>query len=300
MRIGAFEIIEPYPQLRDPHVITVVRPWVDVGSVATIVVNGLERHYGAKELGKLARPGTFLDFTRYRPTIRLVDEHREVTIPNSIINYAQPVEPPDFLFFHMLEPNALGEDYTDSVLEVFKFFSIKRYCRLGGMYDNVPHTRPLLVTGSTGGVPLKGDGGDLRIAQGTYEGPTSIMNLVTEGLPKLGSDVTTMNFMVHLPRYVQLEEDYAGAARLLEVLSCIYDLPPDLPPTERGRRQYNELSLAVERNPEIKAVVQQMEAQYDSQEAAREEQSDAAPLSPEVEQFLQEMDKQFGDTDESR
>ena len=38
-------------------------------------------------------------------------------------------------------------------------------------------------------------------------------------------------FTVHLPQYVQLEEDYAGAARLLEVLSSIYDLPPDLPPT---------------------------------------------------------------------
>ena len=171
MRIGAFEINEPVPELHEPHAIAMVRPWVDVGSVGTLTLRRLERHFGAKEVGKLARPGHFFDFTRYRPTTRFVDGKRVVTVPNSTINYAQPEDGPDLLFFHLLEPHAMGEDYTESVVEVFKFFGVSRYCRLGAMYDAVPHTRPLLVTGALGGAtPLEGKKVPIRERQSRYHG----------------------------------------------------------------------------------------------------------------------------------
>ena len=299
MRVGAFEIQEPVPQLREPHALTMVRPWVDVGSVATITLDRLERHFGAKELGRLARPGTFFDFTRYRPTIRLVEGRREVIVPNSIIKYAQTEDGPDFLFCHLLEPHMFGEDYADAVLEVFKFFGIRRYCRVGAMYDAVPHTRPLLVTGDTGSVPLKNEG-RFRARASTYQGPTSITNLVTDGVPKLDLEIDTVNFMVHLPQYLQIDEDYTGAASLLDALCSIYDLPPDLQPTKRGEKQYREFSNALERNPELKALIRQMESHYDAEEAAsQQDDSPQTPLAPEVEKFLQEMDRRFSDPNPS-
>ncbi len=132
MKIGAFDIHEPVPELRDPHVFAMIRPWVDVGSVGTLTLNRLERFLGSKELGKLARPGNFFDFTRYRPTMRTVDGHREVKIPNSIIRYATTENGPDYLFFHLLEPHSNGEDYTDSILEIVKHFGVQRYCRVRG------------------------------------------------------------------------------------------------------------------------------------------------------------------------
>ncbi len=69
MRIGAFELNEPIPELREPHVFATLRPWIDVNNVGTLTLNGLEAQFGAKELAKLARPGNFFDFTRYRPTL---------------------------------------------------------------------------------------------------------------------------------------------------------------------------------------------------------------------------------------
>jgi hypothetical protein len=98
MRIGAFELQDPVPELREPHALVMLRPWVDVGSVGSLTLRRLERHFGAKELGKLARPGTFFDFTRYRPTTRLVDGRRETTFPNANVRYAQPEAGPDLLF----------------------------------------------------------------------------------------------------------------------------------------------------------------------------------------------------------
>ena len=306
MQIGAFELNEPLPELRDPHVFAMVRPWVDVGSVGTLTLNRLERFMGSKELGRLSRPGTFFDFTRYRPNMRLVDGKREVKIPNSIIRYAITDDGPDYLFLHLMEPHSNGEDYTDSILEVVNHFNVKRYCRLGAMYDAVPHTRPLLVTGSLGDVPQNRPVPNFKVRQSTYQGPTTIMNLLSEGVEK--ADIESINFMVHLPQYVQLDEDYAGTSRMIEVLSSVYsNIPADLAPVRRGQRQYRELNSTLDRNTELKTLIQQMEAYYDAQ--LDSEQASAAEsgettasvtqLSPEIEQFLSELGGQLdGDPEE--
>ncbi|MCH8893314.1 MAG: PAC2 family protein [Chloroflexi bacterium] len=295
MRIGAFELIEPLPELKEPHVFAMVRPWVDVGSVGTLTLNRLERFMGSKELGRLARPGTFFDFTRYRPNMRLVDGKREVKIPNSIIRYAITEDGPDYLFLHLMEPHSNGEDYTDSILEVVKHFNVKRYCRLGAMYDAVPHTRPLLVTGSLGNVVQNHPVPNFKIRQSTYQGPTTIMNLLSEGIEKDG--IESINFMVHLPQYVQLEEDYAGTSRMIEVLSSVYsNIPADLAPVRRGQRQYRELNSTLDRNTELKTLIQQMEAYYDAQldsedapSPSTKEQTPTTKLSPAIEEFLSEL-----------
>ena len=272
-----------------------VRPWVDVGSVGTLTLNRLERFMGSKELGRLARPGTFFDFTRYRPNMRLVDGKREVKIPNSIIRYAITEDGPDYLFLHLMEPHSNGEDYTDSILEVVKHFNVKRYCRLGAMYDAVPHTRPLLVTGSLGDVVQNHPVPNFKIRQSTYQGPTTIMNLLSEGIEKDG--IESINFMVHLPQYVQLEEDYAGTSRMIEVLSSVYsNIPADLAPVRRGQRQYRELNSTLDRNTELKTLIQQMEAYYDAQldsedapSPSTKEQTPTTKLSPAIEEFLSEL-----------
>ena len=69
MRIGAFEINDPIPDLNEPYVFAILRPWIDMNHVGSLTLNRLETQFGAKELGKLAKPGNFFDFTRYRPTL---------------------------------------------------------------------------------------------------------------------------------------------------------------------------------------------------------------------------------------
>ena len=294
MRIGAFEIVEPVPELREPHAIAVLRPWINVGRVGSLGLARLERHFGAHDLGQLARPGNFYDFTRYRPRTRFVDGKRNLSIPNSLIRYAQGQDGHDFLFFHLREPHSYGEDYSESVVEVLKAFGAKRYCLIGGMYDVVPHTRALLVSGSASDTAT----GDLLRSAGVqtsnYEGPTTITYLITQETPKLG--IGNMTLIVRLPQYIQLEEDLAGAAKLVELLSSIYGLPPHLADTERGRRQYQELTTAVEQNAEVSKVLRQLEDHYDSQEAPKRHEPQPV-LSPEVEKFLQGLDlKMEGDS----
>jgi len=300
MMIGAFDIQEPLPELKDPHVFAMIRPWVDVGSVGSLTLQRLERYLGSKELGRLKRPGEFFDFTRYRPSMRLVDNERRVRIPNSIIRYATTDSGRDYLFLHLREPHANSETYTESILEVVERFGVRRYCRLGAMYDTVPHTRPLLVTGSLGAVEQIRPVPNLKLRRSTYQGPTTIMNLVSDGIDRMG--IESINFMVHLPQYVQLDEDFNGTARMIEALSSVYpEIPSDLAPVRRGQRQYRELNAAVERNSDLQGLIKQMEDYYDSNEAegsataeeSGEDTGEAVALSPEIEQFLSELGEGF-------
>ena len=288
MRIGAFEIDEPVPELKETHALVTLRPWVDVGRVGRHTLIRLERFMDAQEFVKLARPGNFYDFTRYRPRTMNVGVERRVTIPNTTILHARREQPPDFLFLHLLEPHAFGEDYVDSVLEVLKYFHVGRYTQVGGVSDAVPHTRPLLVSGL---VPEE-HGKRFGIQRSKYEGPTSITYLITQEAAKLG--IEAMNFLVHLPHYAQVDEDYSGVSRLLEILCSLYDLPSHLIDSERGQRQYQQINEAVARNPQARNLVQQLENNYDAR--ARETETESTPpLSPEVERFLREMDSRMGE-----
>ena len=290
MRIGAFELSEPLPELRQPHALAMLRPWIDVGSVGALTILGLESYFGAKELGELARPGNFFDFTRYRPTAYLKEGRREFSIPNTTISYAKRETGCDFLFLKLLEPHMLGEVYVNSILQLLKKFEVKRYCFLGSMYDMVPHTKQLLVSGGAIGKKAEQDLAKAEILPSDYQGPSTITFLITQQAPQLG--IEALWFIVHLPEYIQLDEDYRGKVRLMEVLESIYNIPKNDADIEKAKQQLESINMAVDESPELKAVMPQIEARYQAKIEKRGEE--IVPLPPEVERFLRELGNHFG------
>jgi hypothetical protein len=289
MRIAAFELLDRLPKFKEPHALAMLRPWIDVGSVGTLLFSQLEGYLGAKELGGLARPGNFLDFTRYRPTIYFEEGYRRVSIPNTTISYARQGKGQDFLFLKFLEPHALAEVYVDSVLQLLKRFRVKRYCLLGSMYDMVPHTRKLLVSGGAIGEKAEQDLEKAGIQPSDYQGPTTINFLITQQAPRFG--IETLWFIVHLPQYVQLDENYIGKARLMEVLGTLYGLPKDETDAVKAEQQLEEIDAAVAERPELKDIVSQLEARYEAK--AEQKGKEIIPLPPEVEKFLRELGNHF-------
>ena len=300
MRIGEFEFKDPLPELNRPIAIAMLRPWIDVGRVGTLSLNILQRHLGAQELGRLAEPGKFFDFTRYRPRMRTVDGQRVFTTPNSIIHYAHDdATDRDYLFLHVREPHNFGESYCNAISEVLTHFDIQEYCRIGGMYDSVPHTRPLLVTGTMSDEQAAKARGLVSQRRSTYQGPTSIVNMVTDLLAD--KEVVSTSLMAHLPQYMQLDEDHMGSARIVEILCAMYDLPRSLSDTARGERQYEDVNRAVEGNSEVRSLITRLESYYDRVLASEEEEEeeDAVELAPDLEQFLREVTGE-SDDDEDR
>ena len=311
MRISEFELTEPVPEMKNTIAVSMLRPWIDVGRVGTLSLRALQRYLGAKEIGRLSRPGKFFDFTRYRPRMRLVNGKRVFTKPNTIAHYAHDdYTDRDYLFIHVREPHNFGEDYTESIVELLKFCNVTEYCRIGGMYDSVPHTRPILVTGSMKDDQEQKAAGKLNPRRSTYQGPTSIVNQVNEDLTGLG--VSNTPLMAHLPQYGQLDEDHLGAARLLEVLCSVYGFPSELADMAQGEQQYKEIDKAIDYGGEVGTLIKQLETYYDrvlsksedgkpdsslpgspSSSSSESADSEDINLSPDVEDFLNQMGERF-------
>ncbi len=290
MKSGMFDLIDPLPVLKNPHAIVVLRPWTDAGNSSTLAMSWLETLLSAKQLGKISRPGMFFDFTKYRPVTRYLMGNREIIIPNTIVTFAKQDQGQDFVFINMLEPNMFAEQYISSILRLLTILGIRRYCLLGSMYDMVPHTRPLLVTGGALGKTASEELKKAGIGSSSYEGPTTICSLITQEAGKLG--IETISLMVRLPQYTQLEKDYTGQVRLLEVLHSLYGIPIDEEILRRSRQQIKDIDVEVNRSRKLKEVVTHLEAYYDAQSTTRQQQ-DTSELSPDIENFLREMENRF-------
>ena len=235
MRLGAFELSEPIPQLNGSHALAVIQPWIDASKVGSLVLSCLETYLGTTELARLARPGNFIDFTRYRPTLIRKENHSEIDIPNAIINYSKDPESHDFLFLRLLEPHMMAEVYVDSVVAVLKTFGVKRYCLIGAIYDMVPHTRPLLVTGNASNLALQNALVITNVIPSDYEGPTTMLSLIEQKTLQLG--IETCSLLVHLPNYLTMEDDYRGEKRLMDIISSFYNITMPQNDIEKANQQ---------------------------------------------------------------
>ena len=293
MKLGHFEIPEPLPEMKDPHVLAVLRPWIDVGSVGTLTLSRLERHLRAKEIGRMAQPGLFYDFTRYRPRSVMNEGKREFSVPNTIIRHAPLPDGPDVLLVHLLEPHLYGEEYVETMLQVFEHMGVKKYSLIGGMYDMVPHTRPLLVSGVGAGSGVEEENRLVKVSTSNYEGPTTITYLIGQGAAKRGID--TRVYVVHLPQYFQVDEDFTGTARLMEILCTLYPLPDRLIEADRGREQYESLRKMVDEETDVSNLLQRLEERYD--EEHQEPDGTTGPLAPNIEEFLKDLGEGFSPSD---
>jgi hypothetical protein len=282
MRIGGFELRDPVPEVNEPYVLATLRPWIDVNGVGSLVLNELEERFGATEFGMLSKPGRFYDFTRYRPTIDLDEGIRDFSIPNTTIHYAGREGQNDLLLLRLLEPHANSEFYVNSVLKVLSAFRARKYILLGSMYDMVPHTRPLLVSGYGMGEKALQDVRKARILPITYHGPSTMANLITKKAAESGIDAIAC--IVSLPQYVVLEEDYLGKVRLMELLNLLYDIPVDKADFEKALEQRNSISERVENSPDVKLLLPRLENAYDMRIKATE--TDEPSLTSEMEDIF--------------
>ena len=291
MRIGVFELQEPVPELRDPHLLVVLRPWIDVGSVGTLALATLEAHFDAKELGCLHRPGEFYDFTRYRPTIYRREGERQVVVPNSVLWWARGTGSHDWLFLHLLEPHIKGEELIESVVALMEPLRVRRYGLIGAMYGASPHTRPLLASGTVSEGDVEERLGHLGVHTSSYEGPTSVMALATEEARRRGIEVLSM--LVQLPPYARMEEDHKGQEALLRYLGALYDWDLDLTEiAKEGARQYAEMDRAMQADRQMRGIVRRLEEAYDAEVGQTPHQEGVTPdLPPVVEDFLRDLEE---------
>jgi predicted ATP-grasp superfamily ATP-dependent carboligase len=291
-QVGPFEIEDPRPAMKDPRLLMTLQPWIDIGSVGTMALSFLEQAWNATQIGKLTRSGNFYDFSRYRPMLFRREGERHVAVPSTYLHHACDPHGHDWLFLHALEPHNRGEDYVDGLLALFKHLDVRDYILIGSMYAPVPHTRPPAVSGGSSSDAMRERLQRLGAKESNYEGPTTI--LATLPAMALAEAIPTATMILQLPVYAQVERDYRGILAMLELLSGFYGWQLDLDALRgEAERQRAAMDETAAENPQLQAMVQELERMYDTQAEVGEA---SAALSPELEGFLKDVESRLSDT----
>jgi proteasome assembly chaperone (PAC2) family protein len=266
--------IEDTPPLKDPVLITAFAGWSDAAQAATSAARFLSAAWEANRFAEID-PEEFYDFTENRPMVHLDEGNlRRITWPaNECFYWRRDGAAHDFVVMVGIEPNLRWRLFTDLVLEVIRRQKIQLVVSLGGLLADVPHTRPVRVTGSVSTPAAAAKLRGLPVSTSRYEGPTGIVGVLHDALRK--NDIATASMWANVPHYISAAANPKATVALLERLQVLFDLDLDLRDLQRAAQRFDrEVSEAVSGDPDAAAYVRQLEERADTEP---EEQRPAEP-----------------------
>ena len=158
---------------------------------------------------------------------------------------------------------------------------------LGALLAEVPHTRPIRISGGASDPELAAR---LGVKASRYEGPTGIVGVLNTACREQG--LATASVWANVPHYISGIENPKAALAIVQRVLMLLNAEADLTDLEDATKQFEQnLSEIVAQNAKIKAYVAKLESR-DSEEAEPATTSDlppAAELVEEMEQFLRQQ-----------
>src|SRR5918998_4925882 len=186
------------PSLRRPVMVCAFNGWNDAGEAASAAVSFIRGSFDAEEVASID-PEEFFDFTAVRPTVRLTEGvTREIDWPVATISAAAvPGADGDLVMVQATEPSLRWRRYTENLVATARELDVSMVITLGALLADVPHTRPVAITG------LASDQGlvdKLRLQRTTYEGPTGIVGVLHHACASAG--IQCASLWASVPHYV--------------------------------------------------------------------------------------------------
>lgn len=242
------------PVLRDPVAIAAFEGWNDAADAATAALDHLEQVWQARPVTTID-PEEFYDFQVTRPILSLDEDERQLEWPTTRFTAATPPETErDVVLIRGIEPSMRWRTFCQQILEVCHALEVNRVVLLGALLADVPHTRPLPVTGSGSGDLAERHG----LAPTRYEGPVGIVGVLHEACAR--AELETVSFWVHVPHYANTPPCPKATLALLHWVEEVLDLPvpmADLP--EEAARWEARVRSAAEQDTELADYVRELE-----------------------------------------
>ncbi len=277
--------VETQPALKAPIAVCAFAGWNDAASAATNAARFIVRRLGARKFASIdAEP--FFDFKEQRPTVRITARgDRELNWPSNEFFYARnPTGPHDIVVFIGTEPALRWRTFTSAHTQLFKDVGADLVVSLGALLADVPHSRPVRVTGSAMDPEVSGR---LDLQPSRYEGPTGILGVLHDSLRH--SELAGASLWANVPHYITTSQNPPATAALLRRLQGIVGMEWDLSELDSaGDRFVDEVNTALSGNPEIQDYVRQLEDAVDAgiESEPRSEQPAGEDLVMDVEEFL--------------
>ena len=280
---------ERRPELHRPLFLTAFEGWNDAGDAATLAITYLAETWGAQPFATVD-PEDFFDFTNARPHTRLVDEHtRTIDWPSvELLSASIPGIDRDVILLRGVEPQLRWRTFCDAVVGVARALGAEMAIGLGALLADVPHTRPVRVSGSTDDETLAQR---LGVARSTYEGPTGILGILHHTCHQAG--LPSASLWAAVPHYVHQIPSPKAALALVERSAEVLGVRVNPLELRVAADEYErQVSERVDDDEDAAAYVTQLEAADDELPAfdvgVPLSAGDATILTDEVEQFLRE------------
>lgn len=281
--------LDSMPELRSPVLVCAFAGWNDAAGAATNAARFVVRRFGARRFGGFD-PEPFFDFREVRPMVRLsVRGERELSWPANEVFFARnPLGPHDVVVFVGVEPNLKWRTFGGELVELARQLGVELVVSLGALLADVPHTRPVRVTGTAMDPAVAGR---LGLQASRYEGPTGIVGVLHTLLRDAG--LAGASLWANVPHYLTSSQNPPATAALLRRVSSILEVEFDLAELDAaGQRFRAEVEGALAANPEAREYVARLEQAYDEMGESAEPPASlprAEDLVLDIERFLREQ-----------
>ena len=275
---------------RRPLLIMAFSGWNDAAESATTAVRFLSSALQAEKFAEID-PEEFYHFGLTRPQVRYRSEEpaeREIIWPATEFSITQsPQLARDVILGVASEPHLKWRTYCGAVVELARRCDVGLVLTLGALLAEVPHTRPVRLSG---GSPDPELATRLGVRPSRYEGPTGIVGVLNARSRDEG--LATASLWANVPHYVSGIENPKAALALVRRVLALLGATVDLTELQEASTQFDQnLTEIVAQNAKISSYIKKLEAKdaEDEDDPPSTPASDLPPASElmeEIEQFL--------------
>jgi predicted ATP-grasp superfamily ATP-dependent carboligase len=266
--------------LSDPVMLAAFEGWNDAGEAASGAVAHLQRVWQAELVTELD-PEDYHDFQVNRPVVSFAEDgRRRLTWPTTRIYRAHPrAAGRDVVLVCGVEPSMRWRAYVAELLAIADDLGVRTLITLAALLADVPHTRPIPVTGTSEDAGLQQR---LGLEPSSYEGATGIVGVLQDGAAGVG--LAGLSLWAAVPHYVGQPPSPKATLALLRRVEEALDLTvplEDLP--EDARAWEHGVDELAEEDGEIGAYVRQLE---DAKDTADLPEASGEAIAREFERYL--------------
>jgi predicted ATP-grasp superfamily ATP-dependent carboligase len=176
--------------------------------------------------------------------------------------------------------------FCRTVVDLCDALDIQTVVTLGALLADVPHTRPVSLTGIASDDELSQR---LGLQPATYEGPTGIVGVLHSACQEAGLPSTSL--WATVPHYVAAAPNPKAALALVRALEGCVGVSIDAGELEEAAADYErQVSLAVQQDPDVQAFVERLEqaAADDEPPAWQRDLPSGDVLASEFQRFLRQ------------
>jgi len=281
---------QPPDDLRDPVLIAAFRGWNDAGEAASFAATHMRSRWDGRRFARMD-PEEFYDFQAVRPEVRLVDgETRQVEWPRNEFWLATPPDTErDVIVLEGTEPNLRWKTFSSLIVDVARRYDVRLVITLGALLADVPHSRPVQITGTAVDRDLIES---LGFQASRYEGPTGIVGILHDACAR--ASIPSASLWAAVPHYLAVTPNPKAALALVERATNLIGTSMELRELETASAGYEErVAEIVASDEDVQAYVRMLEERSDQivlEEKVDEGQVSGDAIAAELERFLRERD----------